>query len=183
MVLETQQMTAAQFDAFVQRPENREKLFEFISGEVVAVQSSPYTSYLASCVLASLVDFVQINNYGHVTGQGGVYVIHTDRYIPDGAFISYEKQPELAREGYNPNPPDLAVEVISSDTAAEHAALRIKISGYHAVGTVVWVVYPEEKRIEVHEPGKKAAIYREKDTVPGVGMLAGFELTVADIFS
>lgn len=74
---------------------------------------------------------------GHVTGEGGGYRVSAERYAPDVAYLAYDKQAELAREGYNPNPPDLAVEVISSGDTRELALLRVKINNDLAAGTVV----------------------------------------------
>ncbi|MEL6151713.1 MAG: hypothetical protein AAGK74_02350 [Chloroflexota bacterium] len=44
MVLETRPMTVAQFDAFVLRPENHDRMFEFIGGEIVEVPCNPHVS-------------------------------------------------------------------------------------------------------------------------------------------
>ena len=52
-------------------------------------------------------------------------------------------QVELARKGYNPNPPELVVEVISNENnAAELRDLRRNITNYLSEKSVVWVVYP-----------------------------------------
>ena len=44
MVLEISRLTVKQFDEFAALPENDDKLFEFIGGEVVEVPSNPYAS-------------------------------------------------------------------------------------------------------------------------------------------
>ena len=66
---------------------------------------------------------------------------------PMSRFISAIKQPELAKHGYNPNPPDLAVEVDFPSTDVSRDKLRVKIANYLAAGTVVWVVVVEPKRL------------------------------------
>lgn len=106
-----------------------------------------------------------------------------ERYAPDVAYISASQQPELAREGYNPNPPELAVEVVSSDRPDELHQLRIKIINYFAVGTGVWVVKPNDQLIEVHQPGQAVKIYRKDDTLDDGDVLPGFRLKVAEIFN
>lgn len=115
-----------------------------------------------------------------MTGADGGYIVMGERYIPDVAFISIEKQPEPCLEAYNPNAPDLVIEVISpTDTKQK---LSRKLTNYHAAGIHVWVVWPENREVEVHEPGQKVKIYTLNDTLGGSSILPGFTLAVKDIF-
>ena len=98
--------TIDEFEVFTNLPENADKLFELIGGEIFEVPSNPYVSELAMIIGALLLAFVKKHKLGHVTGEAGGYMVSGERYAPDVAFISYEKQPELAKSGYNPNPPD-----------------------------------------------------------------------------
>lgn len=182
MVIQRQRYTLEQFEAFVDLPENAEKMFEFIGGEIVEVPSNPFASFIGSIILGKLIDFVLENDLGYVTGEQGGYMVGGERYAPDVAFISNERQPELATSGYNPNPPDLVVEVVSSDRNDERDKLRVKITNYLAVGTVVWLVRPDDKRIEVHAPGQQVQTFDETDTITGDDVLPGFELPLSDVF-
>ncbi len=182
MAVQERLYTVEGFDQFVMLPENAEKLFEYIGGEIVEVPSNPYVSAIAMLIGSLMLVFVRERKLGHVTGEAGGYRVAGERYAPDVAFISYIKQPELFKQGYNPNPPDLAVEVISSDRADELHTLRIKVTNYLSVGTVVWVVKPEDKQIEVYTPGQPVKIHRENDTLDGGAVLPGFTLKVAEIF-
>ena len=175
-------ITIDDFEAFIQLPENADKVFEFIGGEIVEVPSNPYVSKLAMIIGALLLTFVKKHNLGHITGEAGGYMVSGERYAPDVAFISYEKQPELAKTGYNPNPPDLAIEIVSSDRSDERDNLRIKISNYLAAGTVVWIVEPEKKVVEVYRTGQPVKIFLEKDTISGGDILPNFTLIVSEIF-
>jgi Uma2 family endonuclease len=182
MTIQERILTVEEFEAFTELPENVDSLFEFIGGELVEVPSNPQVSKLATRVSLYIGMYLLKNNIGHLTGEAGGYIVSGERYAPDVAFIAYEKQPELAATGYNPNPPDLAVEIISSNRSDERDKLRIKVTNYLAAGTVVWVVEPEHKRVEVHIVGEPVKIYREKDTISGGQVLPDFELKVADIF-
>jgi Uma2 family endonuclease len=170
------------FDEFVALPENAEKLFEFIQGEIVEVPSNPYSSQVASRVNYHLYGYVDQHDLGHVTGEAGGYQVFGERYAPDVAFISKTRQAELPAQGYNPLPPDLAVEVVSSETAEEQRRLSFKISNYMAAGVVVWVIYPQHKEVEVHSPHQAAKILYLEDTLEGQGALTGFRLPVKAIF-
>ncbi|MDQ7024922.1 MAG: Uma2 family endonuclease [Anaerolineae bacterium] len=140
------------------------------------------------CKTEKTHSFSYINVYlfkhdiGHAAGEGGGYIVSGERYAPDVAFISYEKQPELAKSGYNPNPPDLAVEVISSDSKAENERMTIKLSNYLAAGIVVWVVRPEKKMIEVHQPNTPVRMVHENNTLDGGDVLPSLAIKVSDIF-
>jgi Uma2 family endonuclease len=183
MVLRTQLVTAEQFDELIQRPDRGDTIYELISGEIVEVPSNAYVSSLAARIIGYLFIFLLKNPIGHVTGADGGYQVAGERYAPDVAYISKTCQPELAREGYNPNPPELAVEVISDETnLEEERQLRRKITNYLAVGTIVWVVLPVSQMVEVHAPGQPLKTLYPNDTLDGGDVLPGFQLPVKDIF-
>ena len=172
-----------EFEAFVDLPENADRLFEFIGGEIVEVPSNPFSSFIASIFLTAIMTFVRQNNLGYVTGEAGGYMVSGERYASDVGFISKAHQSELPQEGYNLNRPDLAVEVVSPSDRYKQKQLLVKISNYLAAGTVVWVVYPEERQVIVHETGKPVRIHNQDDTLDGGDVLSGFTLPVRDIFS
>ncbi|MCK6576844.1 MAG: Uma2 family endonuclease [Anaerolineae bacterium] len=109
-------MAEEAFDRFVELPENRDRLFEFIGGEILEVPSNPTSSNIGSTILGELYVYLKQNDIGYVTGEAGGYRVSGERYAPDVAFIRYEKGP-LATSGYHPLPPDLAVEVDFPSTA------------------------------------------------------------------
>lgn len=182
MTLQEQFMTVDQFEAFTELPENAEKLFEFVGGEVMEVPSNPYVSKIASFFNLYIGMYLLEHDLGHLTGEQGGYEVFGDRYAPDVAFISYERQPELAKSGYNPNPPELAVEVVSSESKAENEKLTIKLGNYLAAGVLVWIVRPEQKRVEVYQPGESVQTLGEKDTLTGGDVLPGFSVELGKIF-
>lgn len=175
-----QRYTVEEFDAFVERPENVDKCHEYIGGEIVEVVSNSLASEIAANILIALGIHIKAKNLGRITGADGGYVVAGERYIPDVAFISLARQPEPSHEAYNPNPPDLVVEVISPSDSLD--ALRIKVSNYLAAGTVVWVVDPEKRVVEVHAPGQPVKVCGAESTVDGGEVLPGFALAVSGIF-
>lgn len=178
-----QRMTAAAFEIFVNRSEHDDKRFELVSGEVFEVPSNPFVSKIAARILTFIGMYLLKQDLGHLTGADGGYMVGGNRYAPDVAYISYERQPELATQGYNPNPPELAVEVISDPSNAdEQHKLRLKLTSYLAVGVVVWVVNPFNRTVEVHEVGREASVLDENGTLTGGSLLPDFQLPVKDIF-
>lgn len=183
MVVQMKRYTVEDFDQFVDLPENDDKLFEYIGGEIVEVPSNAFASEISINISFFIKLFVRQNHIaGHVTGEAGGYMVSGERYAPDVAFISAAKQLELARQGYNPNPPDLAVEVDVPSTEVSRDTLRIKIANYLAAGTVVWVVVAEPRGVEVYVPGQPVKVIGIDGTLDGGDVLPGFTLSVKDIF-
>lgn len=182
MVVTSQPLTAEAFDLFAELPQNADKLLELIGGEIVEVPSNTFASLISARILGFLFIYLLQNDIGYVTGEAGGYMVSGERYAPDVAFISKARQPEVAKQGYNPNPPDLAVEVDFPSTYPSQEQLRIKIANYLAAGTVVWVVYPHNQKVEIYVPGKPVKILDINGIIDGEPVLPGFKLAVKDIF-
>lgn len=174
--------TVEEFDAFVELPENTKKLFEFIGGDIVEVPSNTYSSKISITIATYIRMYTFKHDIGHVTVEQGGYIVMDECYAPDVAFISYAKQPEVSDTTYNPNPPDLAVEVVSSSRKSESDQLTIKLSNYLAAGTTVWIIRPDDKRVEIHQAGKAAQRLGLGDVIEGGDLLPDFKLKVDDIF-
>lgn len=167
MTAPDRELTVEQFGEWIQQRHDADRRFEYIAGELVEVPPNPYVSRIA-VLIAPFFNLYRFNNKtGHMTGADGGCWVAGERYTPDVAFISDARQPELARERYTPNPPDLAVEVISSDRADELDQLRVKVTNYLAAGTVVWVVKPAARAVEVQMSGQPVQPFYETDTLNG----------------
>lgn len=149
--------TIQEFNAFIQQQENTDKLFELIGGEIFEVPSNPYVSKIAEIILTFFNLYIFKNPIGHVTGEAGGYMVSGERYAPDVAFISSLKQPELVKEGYNPNLPDLAVEVVSSESRRENQKLTIKLGNYLAAGVFTVDRAPRRKICRSSQTGAACA--------------------------
>lgn len=170
--------TLEEFESFINLPQNLDKRFELIGGEIFEVPSNPYSSQIAALMIAALLWYLKQHDLGHVTGEGGGYMVAGERYAPDVAFISKKRQPHLVREGYNPEAPDLAVEVMSDITPK---ILR-KVGNYLAAGTTVWVVYPDSQTVEIYAPAQPVKILGIHDTLDGGSLFPGFQLPVKEVF-
>jgi Uma2 family endonuclease len=183
MAVQIQRMTVEEFDVFTDLPENADRLFEFIGGEVVEVPSNAYASEIGVNIAFFIKLHLRQNNLpGHVTGEHGGYKVSGERYAPDVAYVSAERQPVLDKQGYNSIAPDLAVEVDFPSSVKSKENLMVKVANYLAAGTVVWVVFPERKEVEVYAPGQPVRIFGVDDTLDGGNVLPGFKLPVKDVF-
>jgi len=180
MAAQTRSMTVEEFDQFVELPVNAARRFEYIREEVVEVVCNNYSSMVAIAIAAEIRAYIKGKNLGYVTGEAAGYIVAGERYIPDVGFISKRRQPEPCRVAYNPNPPDLAVEVLSPTD--DPFDIRTKIVSYLEAETTVWVVDPDKKRVEVYAPHRTPRAVGLNGTLDGGEVLPGFALDVKDIF-
>jgi Uma2 family endonuclease len=179
-VVQTRRMTVEEFEDFVDLPENADRLFEYIGGEPVESPSNPFVSKIAARISYWITHYLMENDIGHIIGEAGGYMVAGERYAPDVAYISKARQPELPQQGYNPIPPDLAVEVLSPSNEPDE--IQIKINNYLLAGTVVWLVNPARKRVTVFMSGRAAQPINVQGTLDGGDILPSFTLAVKEIF-
>jgi len=181
MTLKAPIMTPEQFDVWVLRPENADKSYEFIAGEIVEkMVSNQRSAQIGAKILTFIMLHAMQHDLGRATGEQGGYMINGERYMPDVAYMSYARQPIDNDDAYNPLAPDLVVEVLSpSDSPRE---TRVKVANYLAAGTVIWVVSPDDEQIEIYVPGQRVCLLGIEDTLDGGAILPGFTLSLETIF-
>ena len=173
-------LTVEQFEILAALPENADKRLEFIGGEVIEVVSNNYASQIAARILAKLIIFTETNDLGYITGADGGYKVSGERYIPDVGFISKATQPKRSHETWNPQAPDLAVEVVSpTDSPTD---MTDKVANYLLAGTVVWYVYPDKQQVKIYDPQQPVKTLGINDTLTSETVLLGFALALKDIF-
>jgi len=158
-----------------------EARLELIAGEVREMGSNIYSSLIAANLVFWLKSYVREHgNQGFITTEAGGYIVGADVYQPNVAYLSKARQAEPTRKGFNPIPPDLAVEVISpSDDLRD---LRLKVANYLAVGTLVWVVDPTAQTVEVYQAGQAASLLHVDDTLTAPSLFPDFSLPFCAIF-
>ncbi len=141
-------------------------------------------------VLAKLTtrmgSFVEQRGLGSVeAGDVGVWLERDPDTVraPDVAFFSREKEPsEEAAAGYAEAVPDLLAEIVSpSDTPRE---VREKAEMWLGFGvSVVWVVNPNTRTVDVHRRGQPIITLTEQDSLDGADVLPSLACPVGDIFN
>lgn len=102
-------------------------------------------------------------------------------YIPDVSSLANEREVAQDPNRLAQGAPDLAVEVVSSESAEY---LEGKIEDYFAHGSRgVWVLYPEQRVIRLHARDGSARLLRETDWVEDPDVLPGFRAPVASFFA
>jgi Uma2 family endonuclease len=181
VIQRTEPVTIEAFEQFEQRPENQDRLFELINGEIVEKLPTEEHGVIVVNIVAPIREWIR----QHKRGRVGVEVRHNrpgDNFnarLPD---ISYriDTSAPVVRKGGVPVMPDLAVEVQSPGQSDE--LMAEKAAYYLANGSrMVWLAYPVRRSVEVRTPGKVEAL-AEGDVLDGADILPGFTLPVREIF-
>ncbi len=182
MVLQTRLYTIEELEALAAQPENRDRNFELIHGEIV---EKPVPTELHGLIVANLIALLWIYAKQNHRGRVGPEIrnripndVHNSRQ-PDVSYFVDASRPIVER-GPVAQMPDLAIEVKSPDDT--YKGMREKADYYLANGAqMVWLVMTEKKEIEVHRPGgfDVVTIDRELD---GDVVLPGLHITVREVF-
>lgn len=178
--------TDAEFEELINRPENAEKWFEMIRGVIYEVtMASALHAFIASLIYRLIGNFLDSHPLGFAFADGCMfYLPNGDKFIPDAAFVSKQRQPNLPTGSYT-IAPDLAVEVVSPSN--KPTDVMDKVESYIECGTkLVWVFYPEEQFVRVWRPDGKGRASVQKLDINGIldgeDVLPGFSVAVKDIF-
>lgn len=187
MVAQVKMLTVNEFLAVYDLPENEDKRLELIDGVIYEMApSSKKNSVIAHHIGSLLHNFVVGKRMGVVTTtDGGYQITPTNAFQPDAAYISRARAGGVEGTVF-PVAPDIAVEVISPSETVK--SVYDKTMGYLLHGsTLVWNVYIEDHTIAVCRLDTTGTLQEqvltEADTLTGGDVLAGFSLSVREIFA
>ena len=183
MIQQKTHIAVDDFEAFIARPENRDRNFELIDGEIVEKMPTQIHGRIAARLSHMLYSYIDKHPIGHVEVEVR-YRLPDDLHYslqPDVAFFKDIDTPAVEK-GPVFRMPDLAVEIKSPDDAFRQ--MRKKAEYYLANGSqLVWLVFPENRQVEVYSSRANDTVtLTEQDTLDGGEVLPGFSLKVADIF-
>jgi Uma2 family endonuclease len=181
MVVQNRLYTVDEFEAFIALPENRDRLFELINGEIVEKVPAEEHGIIVLRLGSKILAFVDMHNLGRVAVEVRHRLPGDDHNarLPDISFRSDTTMP-VVKQGSIPVMPDLAVEVKSPNDS--YREMREEADYYLANGShMVWLVYPEKRLVEVHTPDEMGILTAD-DTLDGGDVLPGFTLAVREIF-
>jgi Uma2 family endonuclease len=173
--------TVEQFEAFLALPENADRRFELIDGEIVEkMPTIPHARY-ASRIDRFLGSYLDGKQIGFTVSEARFRPEHDTEndLIPDVTVIA-EGMPE-PEEGPGLYMPMLAVEVKSPRDSLRK--MREKAYYYLANGArMVWLVVPDKRVVEVITADEET-LYLEDDVITAEELFPGFSLPVRMIFS
>ena len=179
-------MTADEFFDFVHQPQNADRWFELVRGEVIEL-SSPTKPHGVVCMNVGfeLTMFVRARKFGYVTSNdSGVILTHDPDTVrgPDVALYEDAAAWEELHPKYGEVPPILAVEVLSPNDRANR--VLDKINDYLRTGVkLVWVIDPELRSVTVFAPGREPLAVTRDGELTGGDALPGLAVRVGDLFS
>jgi Uma2 family endonuclease len=160
--------------------------FELIDGRLVERKVGAKSSYAATNVLGLMWHFVRGNGLGLVfQADCGSQIVPADPSrvrLADGSFIARGRLPEdRPPQGHCCLPPDLVIEAVSPhDTAYE---LEERIAQWLEAGVrLVWVLYPDTHRVQVHRLDGSVTKLRLEEPLGGEDVIPGFQCQVAEVF-
>ncbi len=178
-------LSVEEFMKIALAPENADRRLQLIDGEIVEVVSNNKVSKIAARFITFINGFALPRNIGEMTGADGGFTIEGEQYIPDCAFISYARQPKSTNEAYPSVAPDLVIEVLSPGNMGsidERNKMLRKVVNYLTAGCELWLVYPDEEKLERYIQGEAVRTYRNGDILEGRGVLEGFRLEISSIW-
>jgi Uma2 family endonuclease len=182
----TKLMTAEEFYEFVNRPENAERSFELVRGEVSEEMPRPGELH---CVICSNVNFIlgtylrQVKRGRVLCNDPGILLEREPDTVrgPDVAYLSSSPKYAELNPKWIEEIPVLTVEVLSPNDKPGRVMRKAK--DYLKSGVkMVWVIDPEDREVAVWRPGAEPEMYDDVQHLDGGDVLPGFRCAVADFF-
>jgi Uma2 family endonuclease len=187
MTFQERLYTTVQLREIENLPENHDKRFELLRGEIYEMAAPSATHpYISNKFGRFLDEYAEEHNSGYAFGDSCSYILSDhDELIPDASFISNQRHSSLPLPIRFNIAPDLAVEVVSPSNRPRE--MHNKVETYLQHGTkLVWVVYPIEKVIDVYRLADDGGLHVHKMEIDGIldgeDVLPGFTLAVKRVF-
>ncbi len=179
-------MTAEEFCDWVHRPEQANKWFELVRGEVIELPPPRRLHGIVCTKVGSALDrYTMEQGKGYVANNdSGVILVRDPDTVrgPDVALYEDADRFVDVHPKYGEVPPRLAVEVLSPDDRI--GKVMRKIMDYLQNGVeLVWLIDPETRNVTVHRPGKQPYVVEENQELTGDDVLPGFRCRVDDFFA
>lgn len=177
--------TPADLEALQALPQNHDRRFELVLGEIVEVpRPSPLHAFVSGEIFAALLAYSKTHHAGFVFADSVSYELDDENVLaPDASFIAAARLPALPDRLRLA--PDLAVEVVSPSNRPRQMLNRVEV--YLRFGArEVWVVDPVERVVDVYRqsaPGRLLVeTFTYEMTLSGGHVLPGLALPLSQIF-
>ncbi len=165
---------------FLELPEPEGQLTELIGGEVISMPKAGYPHEITkSNIIRVLVAWSLQNSTYRVFCEAAYQLDARNCLVPDVSLLAQDRlRPGSA--GVFQQAPELAVEVVSSETAAR---LEDKIELYLSHGSKsVWVVYPQQRLVRIFDAEGGAKKFERDQRLVDPTVLPGFGVPTSAIF-
>jgi Uma2 family endonuclease len=184
--VEAKLMTAEEFYEFVNRPENRDRVFDLVRGEVVEMtKPGKFHGFVCGNIAAILWMFARDRKKGYVcTNDTGTLVERDPDTVrgPDILFFEDAESPSEIDRKFGETPPLLAIEVLSPNDT--HGKLMRRVREQLDFGTpLVWVVDPEAENVTVYRRGKEVQVVESDGEITGDDAIPDLRCRVSEFFA
>jgi Uma2 family endonuclease len=164
---------------FLQLPEPEGQRMELIGGEVVTMGYGKIRhEVVKKNLIRILVVWLAQNPIGEVFVETMFQLDDHNSFIPDLSVVFAGRVD--ANTDWTQGAPEIAIEVVSSETAA---TLEKKIDLYPAHGAKsVWVAFPEHRLVRVFDLSGRSTRFEQNQTLEDPTVLRGFSTPVSAIF-
>lgn len=172
-------VTMSEFEEWISRPENTDRLFELINGEIIEVSPGRTSnSQIGHWIVTAVYPFCRTNGLPcYTSGGDGAYDVQGNVVAPDFAY----KRTPMNEDYPDHEPPLWVVEIVSPTDKADE--IRKKRQIYIRAGILYWEIYPLSCSVDVYAPGQPTRTLDINDTLNGGDVLPGFTLLVKELFS
>jgi len=167
-------------EQYAQLPEEETMRTELVEGEIVRMGDAKFLhERVKANAIRLLVQYVLQNKIGEVFSESMYKLDRREGRIPDVSLLLQETLARQDRAGFLEGAPDLAFEVVSSESAA---FMERKVNLFLAKGCcAVWVAYPIERTFWIHRAAGSIHL-REGQFVEEPDLLPGFRAAVERFF-
>ncbi len=167
-----------QFEQFIALPENANRLFELINGEIIEVSPGRTNNSALGHILSFAVRlFCREHNLPcYISGGDGAFDVQGNVVAPDFAY----KRTPMSDEYPDPVAPEWAIEIISPTDKADD--IRNKRNIYIEAKILYGELYPKSQSMDVYAPGKPRQTINIDGVLDGGEVLPGFTIALKAIF-
>ena len=183
--------TIAEFEAFIALPENEDRRFELIDGEIIEVSPKLRHGLATGGLYVAIFTWLRQNPIG-------VVAVEVDHQMPDDpnntrrpdiSYISNERLEGIDLDETVPFMPDLAVEIKSPSNSVKGVrGLQEKALYYLDNGSrLVWLIYPDRKTADACTRSDDGTIrfmpLGKDDMLDGGDVLPGFSIALREVLA
>jgi Uma2 family endonuclease len=171
--------TISEFQEYISQPENTDRLFELINGEIVEVSPGRTNNSALEHILSYTIRlFCEKNDIPcYISGGDGAFEVNGHVVAPDFAY----KRTPMSDEYPDPIAPEWAIEIISPTDQAPK--IRDKRNIYIEAEILYGELYPESLSMDVYTPGQPKRTIDINGILDGGDALPGFSIPLKEIFS
>lgn len=157
--------------------------YELDMGRLITMPPTKPKHGEIEALLVYYLSQVVIPNLLGIVGSGSGFRLSTDPdtvRAPDVWFIEQAQLP-IPMDEYPTGGPTLAVEIVSPANTIDE--MNTKLTQYFTAGTrMVWLIYPDRRRVDVFTAPTQGVILGETDTLRAEAILPAFALPLRALF-